>query len=295
MTDDTKAVAETYGHGGSVTQRNIHWRLSLGPMPVASVAIEAVLREKFLAKHVEVMEAAGISSPGATPTNWEKSAFQLFGHLAKAGEVERALDVARCCLTNGAESSRALLLAQAFAEKAGYHRLADQIATLTRPKPGASSRAADDDTVSVGATKEPLFKETVKSAATVPAAMRRELPQALKPKELPPQVEPAAMPPQPVKPKEQPPQVEPAAELRVLAPEGVQSMSGPRVEQAKPSQPVPSPSRAPSEGATITQVKNPFARKRPLCQPTGAGAPHMLRDAIGGNTGAPLKKAAKIN
>lgn len=95
------AVTAPFGHGGAASVRELPWRLPLGPVPGAQNLAEETLREQLLNRHVEEMshirllvesDAAG---PSALGKGWRTRAFQLFGQLARAGEVERALDVAK--------------------------------------------------------------------------------------------------------------------------------------------------------------------------------------------------------
>lgn len=93
---------------------------------------------------------------------WRAKTFQLYGKLVQAEQFERALDVARHLLAP-AGGSNMLNLAQSFAEKAGCHKLADEIAALPR-------------TVAVAEAAPARAPAGASQGRAVPKVIHRELP-----------------------------------------------------------------------------------------------------------------------
>jgi len=80
----------------------------------------------------------------------------LFGQFVKAGEVERALDVARHSLAVGTGGSKLLTKAQEFAERAGLHKLADEVAALPRVTPAGAAATPAPAPAAAAAPREAL-------------------------------------------------------------------------------------------------------------------------------------------
>jgi len=223
--------------------------------------------------------------------SWRKKGIQLFGQLVKAGEVERALDVARCFLAHG-DSGKMLEGVQKFAEKAGHHKLADKIAELPRLHvPDVAGGA----TSSSSAGKASQLNTT----AAVSRAPR-ELPRLFAEGEFeekktstdqtfatPEKERPASCVPVP-------------ADAHSSDGSKISSLEDPtavpdadKLEQARQILAAP-----PLTTTTTTTPVNPFARKRQAGNLSG-GTPHLLRDTLGGSSrrvlGEPASKVAKVN
>mmetsp|Transcript_130567 Transcript_130567/g.226953 ORF Transcript_130567/g.226953 Transcript_130567/m.226953 type:complete len:711 (+) Transcript_130567:46-2178(+) len=308
-----------FGHGCSL--REVRWRLPVGPLLNLGSTAEEVLREQLLARHVEETSAAGLlceskaAGMATLSKGWRTRAFNLFGQLAKAGEVERALDVARSFLAAGAGGSRLLTFAQDFAEKAGLFKLADEVAAL--PRLAAESNVGSS--TGFGAALPPTRARSVIPQA-VPKVQRQELPPLFEPGEVereksgsqesaaisgstptspsasptaPPAPTPSASPTaaraSPVSNATKPAATSAsrASSIRGLLGKGpaeavsVSAASdGQQVDATSTSAP-PAVISTPPAPAPPPVSANPFARKRPgLAKP--AQTPHLLRDALGG-------------
>lgn len=275
-----------FGHGAPL--RELQWQLPVHRAPVAGVAVERAMLEQLLARHADEMVACGITprdDVAGLSLAWMRQSLSAFGELVKAGEGERALDVARFYLA-GAASSKPLNSAVAFAEKAGNHKLADRVTRLPRlvvPDPDAS----------------PLAKGAV---GGVPRTLaRRQLAPLFEPGELDADVpsskegDVSIAEASPALAQAQAPVL---ATLPAPAP-----VSSPTVSAS-----IPTIDEAPTPAATAVAPPpaaprvNPFARTRPRA--TGsAQEPHLLRDALGGGArraavggaGEPPAKAAKTS
>jgi hypothetical protein len=288
MPDEGGLSMPSYGHGYSL--REFRWHLPVGPVSGVGSAAEEALREQLLAHHAGVTASAGLLPAGeataaavAQSKSWKSRAFSLFGQFVKAGELERALDVARSSLAIGEGGSRLLTFAQDFVEKAGHYKLADEIAKVPR-----ILHAGDPAQAAVSASVPTIAVEP-KVAAT-PTALPQAVPKVLN-RELPPLFEPG----------------EGAdSTLKAASQEAVQEHGGnsPGIDSKPAAQPVadevatflataPSPSalfaeqpssKQPPEVARTTS--NPFARKRPTNN-APSQTPHLLRDALSGGVRRP--------
>eukprot|EP00747_Dinoflagellata_sp_TGD_P184613 gnl/TRDRNA2_/TRDRNA2_40397_c1_seq1.p1 gnl/TRDRNA2_/TRDRNA2_40397_c1~~gnl/TRDRNA2_/TRDRNA2_40397_c1_seq1.p1 ORF type:complete len:488 (-),score=92.48 gnl/TRDRNA2_/TRDRNA2_40397_c1_seq1:169-1470(-) len=288
---DTVA-APIFGRASSL--RELRWRLPLGFVAAIGSGAEEALREQLLARHAAEAAAIGAepASEGASAEvlerAWRTRSFQLFGHLAKAGEVERALDVARNFLAAPGGSSHVLNMAQAFAEKAGHHRLADEIAALPR----------------VAACEAPAaVSRTVAAPAAVPKVATRELAPLFEPGEF--SEAPAAAP------AESPETPTPLQQAPAPSPTPASPSVARAVATSSPVLQAPAKMVTPTKGApppsTVEAAppvsSNPFARTRKVASPHQA--PHLLRDALGagvrrsasaissGGAGEPAAKVGK--
>jgi len=268
-----------FGQGS--TLRELPWRLPVGPMTIATGAVEEALRERMLAKHLEDIDGAGIPLTtewsGGPSKTWRSKAFKLFGEFVKAGEMERALDVARIFLAAGGASGVKILdMAQKFAERAGQHKLADEVASL-------SSHVVDPVGDAVGDAARPAT--TIES----PLPDRRKLPPLFRPGELDDEgqgsyaakavaagtMEKAVMP------------AEGEASIGKVdasspAPTAHEEDDSRRLSKPSSEGLGDNPPQAASEGTAHVEVPvaNPFARKRPQA-PANSRPTHMLRDAMG--------------
>lgn len=163
------AEVRRFGHGTLL--REFTWDLGLGPVVACGNLAEATLREQLLTRHMEEMASASVLSQverdqaAALAKSWRSKGFGLYGKLVKAGEVERALDVARHFIAVGG-ASKPLSFAQDFAERAGCYRLADEVAALPR----VSSDAPRLQTESHVTARPEVH------ATAVPKVVPRELP-----------------------------------------------------------------------------------------------------------------------
>ncbi|CAJ1413309.1 unnamed protein product [Effrenium voratum] len=111
--------------------RTLPWRLPLGAFPSCGDAIEGVLRDQLLLRHMQAENAAEL---GLKVESFEKkcksSALKLFAQLATSGEVERAYHVARFYLARMAGCEKVLDMACKLAESAKQYKLADEISAL---------------------------------------------------------------------------------------------------------------------------------------------------------------------
>jgi len=283
-TSDAPAVTPappTFGHGAGL--RKLDWKLPLGPVAAAGDAAEQALRDHLFARHAEELSAAGLLGSNATASTaalvktWRQSSFQLFCKLAKAGEVERAFDVARNMFGTGAAQSKSLELARVFADRAGLHKLADKVAAIHRQEAGSQQAVAKA------------------APQTVPRTTR---PQAMRPLFSPGEAENAAQVSQ-----EATPPHPPSAASVPSKPAGTPASSPPSLPASTPapSQDTPEPSKvaaaqsvAAATAAPTAARANPFAKKRaPNSSALGGAAPHLLRDALGGTGGEPASKMSK--
>jgi len=122
-----------FGHGAAL--REIPWRLPVGPLPKATAALEEALRERMIADYLEELTAESMPVPeewsakvGGPAKTWKSKCMYLFGQLVIAGDVDRALEVAKKFMAPAGAS--ALTMAQQFADKAGQRKLADDIAEV---------------------------------------------------------------------------------------------------------------------------------------------------------------------
>lgn len=256
-----------YGYGFQL--REFRWHLPLGAVAGVGGLAEEALREQLVAHHAGVTAIAGLLPPGevtsaalAQSKGWKSKAFILYGEFVKAGELERALDVARSFLAAGEGGSRLLTFAQDFAEKAGHFKLADEIQKVPRVQ-------VTDSAPPVAATPTPAPQATTASAGasqTAPKVVHRELPPLFEPGE---GVDEA--------PKAQEEVVgKPGAQVE-KAEEASVDLSVPKFDFAA-LQTTPGSEQA-TEGSNsspqVSRKTNPFARKTP-----GSNAPTVaVRDA----------------
>lgn len=269
-----------FGCGGVGKLRELPWRLPVGPMSVASAAVEEVLRERLLARHLEELSAAAVlpESEAAEDMDrsYKKKVLRLFGQLVKSGDEERALDVARTSLALGAALTKLLGSAQAFAERAGSHRLADEIAAL--PRVVAEAPAAN-----TAPTPRAVAAEPARPVQAVPRATQRELPPLFQPGEF---EEDVAKTPEATG-------TPPRSELTASVPSAPQSQAAtppPRTDAAAAGVAATPPPASAGPPQPAPTGGNPFARKRKA--PGVAQAPHLLRDALGVGIRRPATPAA---
>mmetsp|Transcript_118837 Transcript_118837/g.296350 ORF Transcript_118837/g.296350 Transcript_118837/m.296350 type:complete len:667 (+) Transcript_118837:62-2062(+) len=274
-----KSDTKRFGHGACL--RELKWQLPLGPFFSCGAVAETVLRESLLSRHMEEMVAIGaFSTPEEqaratlSATGGKSAALKLYAELVKGDEVERALDVARHFVA-GAGASKMLSFAQQFAEKAGKHKLADQISTLSRVVVASATSGSP-----FGATAAKL------QTATVPKVVQREAAPLFEPGEGEEENGPRT-----------------PASSRLAASPAMSLMTPPSsiVEESKPEESREAPTQVaaiasvatdapPLEPAVPAQApvisNNPFARKaKPL--KGNERAPHLLRDALGGGARRP--------
>eukprot|EP00927_Polykrikos_kofoidii_P006616 TRINITY_DN12680_c0_g1_i1.p1 TRINITY_DN12680_c0_g1~~TRINITY_DN12680_c0_g1_i1.p1 ORF type:complete len:751 (+),score=139.92 TRINITY_DN12680_c0_g1_i1:70-2253(+) len=302
------------GHGTAL--KELPWRLPIGPLSVATVAAEEALREQLLARHLDDATAAGLRVPpewsstvGGPSKTWRSKALFLFGQLVKAGEVERALDVARGFL-DGFGGAKSLTMAQTFAERAGQRKLADEVAVLQRgagqapprvPQPSASAGIS----VAMRATsRRPLFEpgEVEEFATTTASASTASI-------DIAPGQDAAIQ--------------ETKASVAAVTGAGDGGARDSRVATAADPPPsataghtavpsaqstptVPLPVASATEAAEVASAPappvaaNPFARKRPQqANMSAQQSPHLLRDALGFRGGSsvtePPKKIGRLS
>eukprot|EP00429_Kryptoperidinium_foliaceum_P059509 CAMPEP_0176087932 /NCGR_PEP_ID=MMETSP0120_2-20121206/44025_1 /TAXON_ID=160619 /ORGANISM="Kryptoperidinium foliaceum, Strain CCMP 1326" /LENGTH=720 /DNA_ID=CAMNT_0017421783 /DNA_START=7 /DNA_END=2166 /DNA_ORIENTATION=- len=295
-----------WGHGGAEL-RQVRWEVPLGPVVACGSAAEEAFRETLFAKHVEelkAMDALGkdaLAKATAVAGGWRAKVFQLYGKLVQAEQHERALDVARHLLSP-AGGSTMLNLAQSFAEKAGCHKLADQIALLPRLAP-----------VEQFAQAAPRAQ-----ACAVPKVIQRELPPLFVPGDaeeegaermpstpsLAARVSSALIVTPPISQHTRvgAPEQEPSQMSCAAAPTDV---AGGPLEASVPAAefPVPpaaldaaaAPVASSAAAAAPAASSNPFARRQ-KSQVGASRTPHLLRDALGGVAGgvSPVGDAAAV-
>jgi len=309
---DIQMPERVFGHGTAL--REVAWRLPIGSVAVAGAAAEEAMRRHLLANYASRMAEAGILlKEGAVDAGAKKMSFQLFGVLAKAGEVERALDIARHSLATGAAGAKLLDMARQFAERAGHRRLADEVAALPR----------------LSDTSAPLTATPATAHGTAPPAsspaktLRRELPPLFEPGELSnSNVENSPQKAQQASVERLKATMKPVATLATeVSPTRKKNHSNPTpfnnsmatatsqetsttVTTSLSQSALPSAAAIPRDVAAPS-VPNPFARQRPASSKLQQ-VPHLLRDALGagngmrrmptsaGAAGEPATKMAKV-